>query len=220
MKPSLFLAVAATILMGVCGIEEINVDVRASFLSKKITGAKRALYLFKDMVFGAKAARPPKKFQLALVGFGRTGTTSFHSSLKKLGFTPVHDDEAMEVVDLYAALVRDDRSTDEIVAAMGTRGFDSAFIMTHKFVEWAASAPDVKVILTVRDKTKWAKSWLSVAPASYLLEQRPFCWIEAMRLLQDFNTFRFCFATYSSSSLPYLVFFFHSSPSLKLTLVA
>lgn len=188
MKLCFCLAAAASTGAGVCGLEEINAEASASFLSKKLTGAKRSLFMISDMVFGAKSVRVPRKFSLALVGFGRTGTTSFHSSLKTLGYQPIHDDEVLEVVDLYEELMKDgSMSTDDIAAEMGRRGFDSAFIMTHKFVEWAAAAPDVKVVLTVRDRTKWARSWLTVSSTAYVIEMRPFKWIKALRRLQPFN---------------------------------
>jgi len=187
MKLCFCLAAAASTGAGVCGLEEINAESSASFLSKKLTGAKRSLFMISDMVFGTKSVRSPRKFSLALVGFGRTGTTSFHSSLKTLGYQPIHDDEALEVVDLYEELMKDDSTYDDIAAEMGRRGFDSAFIMTHKFVEWAAAAPDVKVVLTVRDRTKWARSWLTVSSTAYVIEKRPFKWIKALRRLQPFN---------------------------------
>ena len=55
------------------------------------------------------------------------------------------------------------------------------------YVEWAATAPDLKVILTVRDKSKWAQSWLSVIPAAFLPYQKPFCWVKSIKELAAFN---------------------------------
>mmetsp|Transcript_34667 Transcript_34667/g.80167 ORF Transcript_34667/g.80167 Transcript_34667/m.80167 type:complete len:214 (-) Transcript_34667:850-1491(-) len=165
MKPDtcvsiVYAAIASITAKSAYGMEEINADVNASFLSKKMTGVRRSAAILSDMLFGSKAERAPKRFQLAVVGLGRTGSTSFHSALKELGYTPVHDDEAMEVADLLDAMTKDGASYGAIAAAFGRRGFDAAFLTTHRFVEWVASAPDVKVVLTVRDKKKWARSWL------------------------------------------------------------
>ena len=42
---------------------------------------------------------------LALVGLGRTGSTSFSAALKQLGYAPVHDDEVQELSDIYGAMM-------------------------------------------------------------------------------------------------------------------
>jgi hypothetical protein len=140
-----------------------------------------------DMVMPAKKSRPPTKVQLALVGFGRTGSTSFSHALKELGHTPIHDDEATEVGDLYNAMMKGSMSMDRVNDELGKRGFSAPMVSMHKYVEWAATAPDVKVILTLRDKKKWAESWLYVTPAAHFPNQRPFKWIPALAELADFN---------------------------------
>ena len=76
---------------------------------------------------------------------------------------------------------------DEVNIQLGKRGFDAPWVSLPQYVKWAANAPDVKVILTTRDKSKWAKSWLSVTPAAFLPYQRPFCWIKSMRELAPLN---------------------------------
>ena len=60
-------------------------------------------------------------------------------------------------------------------------------ISLWEYVEWAAKRPDIKVILTTRDKTKWAESWLSIVQTADLPQTRPFCWLKAMQDLADFN---------------------------------
>merc|ERR1719469_552105 len=76
---------------------------------------------------------------------------------------------------------------EQVNRELGSRGFDAPMIMLHKYVEWAATAPDVKVILTTRDKRKWAESYLSILPAAFFPEQRPFKWVKAVQDLSGFN---------------------------------
>lgn len=139
------------------------------------------------MLVSGKAGRPPKKVQLALVGLGRTGSTSFSAALKELGHTPIHDDEAQEVADVFGAMMEGTMSMDQVNTEFGKRGFDAPMISTRQYVEWAAVAPDVKVIITMRDKSKWAESWLCVTPAAFFPELRPFSWIKVMRDCAAFN---------------------------------
>lgn len=76
---------------------------------------------------------------------------------------------------------------EEVNIQLGKRGFDSPMVSLPEYVEWAVSAPDVKVILTVRDKSKWAQSWLTVLPAAFLPYQRPFSWVKSVQELAAFN---------------------------------
>ena len=76
---------------------------------------------------------------------------------------------------------------DEVNIQLGKRGFDAPMVSLPEYVEWASTAPDVKVILTVRDKSKWAQSWLSVLPAAFLPYQRPFSWVKSLQELSSFN---------------------------------
>ena len=41
--------------------------------------------------------------------------------------------------------------------------------------------------MTTRDKTKWAESWLAIAPVAFLPNQRPFKWIKSIRELSEIN---------------------------------
>ena len=75
--------------------------------------------MWSDFILGNKIDRPPRKVKLALVGLGRTGSTSFSSALKQLDYAPIHDDEATEVSDIYAAMMDGSMSMDEINVALG-----------------------------------------------------------------------------------------------------
>jgi len=180
---------AAVLLGGLaaCGAEVINVEANASYAAKIHTGARQALSWIADMVVFERPPRPPRKVEVAVVGFGRTGSTSFSAALKDLGYAPVHDDEAMEVADIYKAILPGTMSMDQINDELGKRGFDVPMVPLHKYVEWLATRPDIKVVLTVRDKRKWAESYTAIAVTGMLPEWRPFCWIQAIADLTEFN---------------------------------
>jgi len=126
-------------------------------------------------------------FDAHSLGMGRTGSTSFSAALKQLGYVPVHDDEAIEVSDIYSAMMDETMTMDEVANELGNRGFDAPMLNIPKFVDWAANEPDVKIILTTRDKTKWAQSWLTIVPVAFLPNQRPFKWIKSIRELSELN---------------------------------
>lgn len=172
-----------------CTAKVINTDASSSYLTKLSVGIAQSLQWLSQYLMPQLGAphRSPRKVQLALVGLGRTGSTSFSAALKQLGYAPIHDDEAAEVSDIYAALLDGSLTMDEANEAIGERGFDAPMISLHKYVQWAATAPDIKVILTVRSPQSWAESWLTVTPAAFFPEQRPFCWIPSIRQLADFN---------------------------------
>mmetsp|Transcript_21534 Transcript_21534/g.44353 ORF Transcript_21534/g.44353 Transcript_21534/m.44353 type:complete len:321 (+) Transcript_21534:158-1120(+) len=165
----------------------INADATASWLEKRTIGVAQSLQWLQELVLQTPEARPPRTVTVAVVGLGRTGSTSFSVALKKLGYAPIHDDEVPEVADIYKSMMDESLTMDEVNAALGRRGFDAPFVSTHRYVEWAATAPNVKVVLTVRDKTKWAQSWLSVVPAAFIPEQRPFRWIKSISDLSAVN---------------------------------
>lgn len=171
-----------------CDAKVINAEASASHLDKIRAGLAQSAEWMSNLILGINNERAPRTVSLVLVGFGRTGSTSFVSALKKLGYSPVHDDEVQEVSDIYAAMMDGSMNLDEVTAALGERGFDAPWISTKEYVEWAANTPGIKVILTVRDKKKWARSWLSVVPAAFIPTQRPFCWIKSIRELAPFNT--------------------------------
>jgi hypothetical protein len=175
-------------ICGICDAKVINAEAGASYASKLQAGVAQALQWMSDMV-SEKPPRAPRTVKLAVVGLGRTGSTSFATALKELGYAPVHDDEIYggEVSDLYGAMVSGTMSLDDINTELGKRGFDAPVVSVHGYVEWAARAPDVKVILTVRDKKRWAESWLSVTPAALLPEARPFRWVKSMQGLPGFH---------------------------------
>ena len=131
-----------------------------------------------------KGRREPKQVELALVGFGRTGTTSMVAALDMLGYTMQHDDALFEVSDLHGRLADPDDtfSIDDFADQCGQRGFDGIFFYSDEFIEWAAGNENVKVLLTKRDSgKKWAESWLVVAPNVDSCASRPFIWFKAVR---------------------------------------
>ncbi|OLP90499.1 hypothetical protein AK812_SmicGene27920 [Symbiodinium microadriaticum] len=127
--------------------------------------------------------RLPAKTKLISVGFARTGTTSFVTALKQLGYTPCHDNEVMEVADLLAQRFNDTHPmpVGEFLHEFGLRGFDVLFWFSYEIVDWVVQHPevDIKFVLTYRDSgRKWAESWASVAHGMDILSSRPFIWIE------------------------------------------
>eukprot|EP00585_Thalassiosira_rotula_P012744 CAMPEP_0196130150 /NCGR_PEP_ID=MMETSP0910-20130528/614_1 /TAXON_ID=49265 /ORGANISM="Thalassiosira rotula, Strain GSO102" /LENGTH=316 /DNA_ID=CAMNT_0041389389 /DNA_START=46 /DNA_END=996 /DNA_ORIENTATION=- len=171
-----------------CNAKVINAEASSSYTAKVRAGLAQSAQWLSQYIVGTHNVRSPRKVKLALVGLGRTGSTSFSAALKQLGYAPIHDDEAQEVSDIYASMMDESMNMDEVNVALGERGFDAPMVSTREYVRWAATAPDVKVILTVRDKSKWARSWLSVVPVAFLLNQRPFCWIKSAQELAALNT--------------------------------
>eukprot|EP00927_Polykrikos_kofoidii_P061045 TRINITY_DN55933_c0_g1_i1.p1 TRINITY_DN55933_c0_g1~~TRINITY_DN55933_c0_g1_i1.p1 ORF type:complete len:321 (+),score=42.29 TRINITY_DN55933_c0_g1_i1:39-965(+) len=165
----------------------INTEADSPYLLKVYTGVSQGIHWLWQLLVPDKPPRPPKTVELAIVGLGRTGSTSLTVALKELGYTPIHDDEAAEVSDIYGAMMRHTMSMDRVNAELGARGFDTPMISTKEYVKWAATAPNVKVILTMRDKKKWAQSWLSVVPVVDIIDQRPFKWVKAMQNLAEFQ---------------------------------
>merc|ERR1711862_757757 len=108
-------------------------------------------------------------------------------ALKKLGYVPIHDDEISEVADVYRDMLSGATTMDEANVELGRRGFDAPMINLHKYVKWAAKAPDIKVIMTIRDKTKWAQSWLTVTPSAFIPKSMPFKWLKVMQDIAEFN---------------------------------
>ena len=152
-------------------------DAKESFLLKMLTNTIKRNASYHEKLLH----QPGKKFRLAIVGLGRTGSTSLHISLKILGYTSVHDEEALVLFDLFDHMMKDSMNMNDIMDQFEKRGFDAAHIPIHKFVKWAANAPNVKVILTIREKKTWAASYASLSPLAHLLYQRPFTWIKPLR---------------------------------------
>jgi len=126
---------------------------------------------------GQSKKRSPKRVKLALVGFGRTGTTSLVRALQQVGYTFLHDDTLVEVADLHRDLWVKDIDMEQFVAECGNRGFDAIFFFSDDFLKWVAEAQDVKVVLSKRDSgRKWAESWLLVTPMVDYFHSRPFIW--------------------------------------------
>lgn len=165
----------------------VNTDASSGLLTKVTVGVTQAIHWLSEWVFGRDVQRPPRTVSLAIVGLGRTGTTSLTQGLRDLGYLPIHDDQLTEVYDIIGAMMKKTMTMDEVNAAFGQRGFDAPMISTKEYVEWAATAPNVKVLLPVRDKEKWAKSWLKITPLAHLARSRPFLWMQTMREVADYS---------------------------------
>ncbi len=76
---------------------------------------------------------------------------------------------------------------DEVNVKLGERGFDAPMISMPKYVEWAATSPDVKVILTTRDTSKWAQNRLSIVPVAQLPNQRQYSRLKSIQQLAPMN---------------------------------
>ncbi len=104
-------------------------------------------------------------------GFGRTGTQSLQRAIEMLGFGPCHH--------MYE-LRRDPRLTAiwQAIADGGPADWDTVFDGYDSTVDWPASAywreitahfPRAKVILSVRDPSKWYDSMLeTIVPSATL----------------------------------------------------
>lgn len=93
-------------------------------------------------------------------GFGRTGTLSLKAALEKLGFGPCY--HTLEIVKnpgfeepWYRAAMGGQVDWDEIF-----RGYRSTvdWPSAHFYGELAEYYPDAKIILTVRDVSRWIES--------------------------------------------------------------
>ena len=114
--------------------------------------------------------------QIVGLGLGRTGTTSLAMALEILGYAVVHDDEQVELTDLYSAMERDEIDIDEFHNILGLRGYNATFKTAD--YEWVEEHPEVKAILTVRDTPdKYVDSWLAAAPFIDIIQKRPYCWM-------------------------------------------
>lgn len=176
------------VFLVLCEAKVINTDPSSSHSTKVLVGAAQLLQwvLQATMPRLMLTPRPPRKVKIAVVGLRRTASSSFSAALKELGYAPVHDDETTEVSDIIRAMMDGTATMDESNKALGQRGFDAPMISLPEYVKWAATAPDIKVILTLRDKKKWAKSFLAIAPAAFFHKQRPFKWIQTV---QDLGAF-------------------------------
>ena len=115
--------------------------------------------------------------QVIGAGFGRTGTTSLKAALEQLGFSKCHHmDEVMKSgaqIRFWLAL----SNGDGVV-------WDDVFEGFQASCDWPSSQyweqlhhhyPDAKIILTVRDESRWYESVLkTIYPATFLLPM----WLE------------------------------------------
>jgi hypothetical protein len=118
----------------------------------------------------------PTAIQVVGVGLGRTGSTSLALALEYLGYTVIHDDEHVQLSDLYEAEGKGGITRDELHEIVGQRGYNATFKTDAQYV---ADHPEVKGILSVRDSTEsYVASWLKAAPFVDYLQQRPFRWMQ------------------------------------------
>ena len=92
------------------------------------------------------------------LSLGRTGTISLIIAFEMIGYKTIHDDEQLELTDIFDAWEEDDIDDDEFHEILGLRGYNATF-KTDFF--WVVNHPEVKAILTVRDDPdKYVDSWL------------------------------------------------------------
>ena len=121
--------------------------------------------------------------QVAVVGLGRTGTTSLALALEILGYKVIHDDEHFRLQDLYDEEDEGEITWDEFHEQAGRRGFNATFKSGY---EWAKNHPEVKTILTVRDNPdKYVDSWLAAVEFIDTLKRPPYCWMPASEILME-----------------------------------
>mmetsp|Transcript_22301 Transcript_22301/g.46207 ORF Transcript_22301/g.46207 Transcript_22301/m.46207 type:complete len:337 (+) Transcript_22301:189-1199(+) len=157
----------------------------ASTIERTWSGIKEGLRFLRQTLFDdtstagrKRGRRRSTQIRLAVVGLGRTGSTSMYAALRELGYTPMHDNERLEMADLFGALFDSESPmpVDEFAEELGNRGFDSAMYYGYDFIQYCVDH-NIKVVLTVRDSAeKWAESWLRVVGSADLLKQRPYVW--------------------------------------------
>ena len=131
-------------------------------------------------------APPEEQSTIQIVGLGlaRTGSTSLVMALEQLGYTAVHDDEQVELTDIYHYWDEDIIDGDQFHDILGQRGYNATF-KTASY-KWVAQHPEVKAILTVRDSPEsYVKSYLTAAPFVGMMHQFPFSWMPTVQELQD-----------------------------------
>jgi len=114
----------------------------------------------------------PMALQVIGAGFGRTGTTSLKAALEQLGFSKCHH---MEEVMKSGAQVR----FWQTLSDGGEVAWDEVFDGFQSSCDWPSCSyweelhhhyPDAKIVLTVRDETRWYESVLeTIYPATFLL---------------------------------------------------
>lgn len=170
----------------------INADADASYLTKLVAGVSQGLTFTLEYLVGESVStREPTRVSLALVGLGRTGSSSLVAALRSIGMHPVHDDETEFVGDIFAGMMDGSMPFDEVHAELGRRGFDAPMISTKDYVRYVATQPDVKVLLAVRDPKKWARSWLKITPLAKFSHIAPFCWFPVIRDMRAYADYFF-----------------------------
>ena len=138
---------------------------------------------FDDIVHPAP---PEDQTTLQIVGLGlaRTGSTSLVMALEQLGYTAVHDDEQVELTDIYYYWEEGIIDSDQFHDILGRRGYNATFKSAG--YKWVAQHPEVKAILTVRDSPEsYVKSYLAASPFVGMMHQFPFSWMPTVKELQE-----------------------------------
>eukprot|EP00574_Skeletonema_japonicum_P002363 CAMPEP_0201724050 /NCGR_PEP_ID=MMETSP0593-20130828/7901_1 /ASSEMBLY_ACC=CAM_ASM_000672 /TAXON_ID=267983 /ORGANISM="Skeletonema japonicum, Strain CCMP2506" /LENGTH=324 /DNA_ID=CAMNT_0048215241 /DNA_START=157 /DNA_END=1131 /DNA_ORIENTATION=- len=117
------------------------------------------------------------------LGLGRTGSTSLAVALEMLGYYAVHDDDQVELTDIFYAWEEETIDSDEFHEILGLRGYNASFKTEY---EWVQSHEEVKAILTVRDTPeKYVESWSVAAAFIDIVEQIPFRWMPTVVELRE-----------------------------------
>merc|ERR1740123_1572094 len=133
--------------------------------------------------FGKRSQHSATTVQVAVVGLGLTGSASLRAALEQLGYTVLRDGEIVQESDLFAALYTGWLTMQEFNVQLGKHGYNASFLYTPDYYNWAAQSEGVRVILTVRDRNNWAKSWKTVAPMIDVLRSSPFIWFQLTKKL-------------------------------------
>jgi len=119
--------------------------------------------------------------QVAVLGLGRTGTTSLALAMETLGYRVIHDDEHVLLTDIYHLNEEEEITDDEFHEIAGRRGFNATF-KTGKI--WVSRHPEVRAILTVRDSAdSYVASWTKAAKFHEYIRLRPYRWMPTVREL-------------------------------------
>mmetsp|Transcript_11240 Transcript_11240/g.31747 ORF Transcript_11240/g.31747 Transcript_11240/m.31747 type:complete len:357 (-) Transcript_11240:488-1558(-) len=131
-------------------------------------------------------AAPEERTTIQLVGLGlaRTGSTSLVMALEQLGYSAVHDDEQVELGDLYYYWEEDVIDGDQFHDILGQRGYNATFKTAD--YKWVAKRPHVKAILTMRDSPEsYVQSYLTAAPFVEMMHMFPFRYMPTVQGLQE-----------------------------------
>lgn len=160
---------------------DLQQSKNASPLYRFAAGAVRGIELIWGLIDpSSEPVDAATELQVVFAGLGRTGTTSLQKAMEVLGYNCLHDDNSYAVTDLVDQhYIQGEISRDQMMKEFGERGFNCSFYYDQ--YDWAASQPNIKVILSDRDAEKWADSWLTVVDGYDLMHSAPFNWMKAIQ---------------------------------------